>query len=120
MNGVFLALTLGRPSSQVGEGALTPPTVAPVLSGFAIFGSNTAELSWTTSDKIESPGFGYRVYVQKETDPEGVAGITTALLFNYSDLVATGETYYFRVVPYNDAGDGPSSNTVSVILPGNI
>lgn len=118
MNGVFLALTLGRPSSKVGEGALTPPTVAPSLTATAIFLSTTAELSWTASDKNTSLGFGYKVYLQINSDPESLIVTTTGLMHNDLQPFATGETYSYRVVPFNDAGDGPSSNTASVILPG--
>jgi hypothetical protein len=31
---------------------------------------------------------------------------------------SAGETYSFYVVPFNDVGEGPSSNTASVVLPG--
>lgn len=118
MNGVFLALTIGRPSSKVGEGVLTPPTVAPVLTVNADFNSTTALLSWTASDKTSSPGFAYRVWMRIDNGFESVILNTANTSDAYDVPGALYETYTFRVVPFNDAGDGPSSNTASVILPG--
>lgn len=124
MNGVFLALTLGRPSSKVGEGALTPPTVAPVLSVSADFGSSTANLSWTASDKTTSDGFAYLLFRKIGSAPvpgfDSPINYLSSSTLSYNDNVndAAGDTYYYLIVPSNSAGDGPSSNTASVILPG--
>ncbi len=118
MNGVFLALSLGRPSSKVGEGELTPPTVAPVLTVDADFNSTTALLSWTASNKTDSPGFAYQVWMKIDNGFESVILITTNTSDSYDVPGALYETYTFRVEPFNDVGYGPSSNTASVILPG--
>jgi hypothetical protein len=112
------ALLLLGCGSSGGNGVLTPPTEAPVLSVTAVLGSYAANLSWSASNKTNSAGFGYRV------DGKINSGSWTELLTTSSQTTnnlqggATGETYYYRVTPYNDAGDGPVSNTVSVILPG--
>lgn len=119
MNGVFLALTIGKPSSKVGEGVLTPPTVAPVLTVSADFTSYDALLQWTTSDKTGSSGFGYNIY--RFVDGAGPVLLTTVgnvLFYTDSNPGAYGQLYEYFVIPKNDAGEGPSSNTASVILPG--
>lgn len=120
MNGVFLALTLGRPSSKVGEGALTPPTIAPILIVDTYIGITNAFLQWTASDKTGSSGFGYNVYMKINSGSESLIfiGSPTDITFIQEEPSALGETYTFRVVPFNNAGEGPSSNTASVILPG--
>lgn len=115
-----LALGLSLSASSFGEVALTPPTVAPVLTVNADIGTTNAELEWTASNKTGSAGFGYNVYCQIDAGPELLVFITGPLDLSYifEDPSATGETYAFRVVPFNDAGEGPSSNIASVILPG--
>lgn len=118
MNGVFLSLTLGRPSSKVGEGTLTPPTVAPVLTVSADFGSYIAVLEWTASNKTDSAGFSYSA----QYSSDGVNFVEfyngTGLTTNFSIGLGEEGLYYFKVIPLNDAGNGPDSNTASVILPG--
>jgi hypothetical protein len=116
MNGVRLGLVM---QSATADGVLTPPTVAPVLSVTADLGSITANLVWTASNKTSSPGFHYRVESKIDEGSWGVAvPETNDLFYNASDGSASGQTYYFRITPFNDAGDGPVSNTASVILPG--
>lgn len=114
MNGVFLALSLGRPSSKVGEGELTPPTVAPVLTVSADFGSYDAVLQWTASDKTSSAGFGYNIYRSMTL----IATVGAVLTYTDNNPGAAGELYEYFVTPKNNAGEGTSSNTASVILPG--
>lgn len=99
-------------------GPLTPPTVAPVLSVSAELGSNTANLTWTASNKASSAGFGYEIEVNINSAGWGAVTTTTGLSYNYTASSPAGETYAFRITPYNDAGEGPSSNAASVILPG--
>lgn len=113
-----LALGLTLPFSSFGAVALTPPTVAPVLSASASLGSTTALLGWTESNKTTSSGFGYKIMMKIDAGAESQI-LTSVNLTEFYDVPgAAGETYTFRVIPYNDAGDGPASNAASVILPG--
>jgi hypothetical protein len=43
---------------------------------------------------------------------------TTNLFYTDTQLTATGEYHNYRVTPFNDYGEGPSSNAVGVVLPG--
>lgn len=108
---------LGAGSS--GSGTLTPPSVAPVLTVSATsIGSTDALLEWTASNKTSSAGFQYAVYLQIDSSPESIITYTTSLVYVDNRPSAAGETYKYRIVPENDAGEGPSSNTASVVLPG--
>lgn len=119
MQSLFLALSVGSGNTFVSAGPLTPPTVAPVLSVTTQFGVNTAYLEWTASDKTSSDGFGYTVEVKIEDGGwNGAAGGLTSLSYEYTDGGATGLLYRFRVFASNSAGDGPYSNEVSTVLPG--
>ncbi len=113
-----LALGASLPADAFASAELTPPTVAPVLTADIAPGEYSTFLEWTASNKTGSAGFQYVVYVQIGANPEGIAGYTNDLFFVYEDMAATGETYVFRVVPENDAGEGPSSNIASVEIPG--
>lgn len=97
-----------------GGGGLTPPTLAPVLMVTADLGSYYADLAWTASNKTGSAGFGYHVY----DGSDNLLATTTGLSHSEEYAGAAGETYSFYVVPFNDAGEGPSSNTADVVLPG--
>ena len=103
-----------------GVGTPTPPTVAPVLTVDADLGSYYANLSWTASNKTSSAGFGYNIF--RSIDGIGPTIISTTgpstLSYNDHNPGAAGELYEYFVTPKNDAGEGPSSNTASVILPG--
>jgi hypothetical protein len=107
-----------------GSGTLTPPTLAPVLTVTADLGSNTANLDWTASNKITSPGFGYRIYI--DINGGGFTALTTVsgstLDSNYTPSPdPAGETYSFYIEPFNDAGPatgGGLSNQASIVLPG--
>lgn len=119
MQSLFLALSVGSGSIVAPPGPLTPPTVAPVLSVTTQFGVNTAFLEWTASNKTSSEGFGYFVQVKVGDGSWFTAAAEiTSLSYEYTDGGATGLTYYLRIIPYNSAGDGPSSNEVSTVLPG--
>jgi hypothetical protein len=103
--GTALGLTRSRKA-----GPLTPPTLAPTLSVSAESGSLTANLQWTPSNKTTSLGFGYGVY------RNGVLYADTVLLsIDVTDVAGLLSCY---IVPYNDAGNGPSSNTSQITLPG--
>jgi hypothetical protein len=100
------------------EPTATPPTIAPVLAVTAAFGGNTSSLSWSASNKTSSPGFYYDI--ELDIDGAGYSSITTTTSLTYSDSrsLAAGETYSYRVIPNNDYGVGPTSNTVAIVLPG--
>jgi hypothetical protein len=119
MQSLFLALSVGSGSIVAPPGPLTPPTVAPVLSVTTQFGSYTALLEWTASNKTTSDGFEYLVQVDISNGGWNiVAGGLTSLSYEYTDMGATGLLYKFRVFARNSAGDGPYSNEVSTVLPG--
>jgi fibronectin type 3 domain-containing protein len=111
-------ISLGLALSLEGGGALTPPTIAPVLMVTTELGSDVAALSWTASDKTTSPGFYYDVEVDIDGGGYGSLTTTTNLTYNDTQGTAGGETYTYRITPHNDAGGGFSSNTVGVVLPG--
>lgn len=118
MNGLVLSLHVGGSGSIVGSGPLTPPTVAPVLTADVASTSYTVNLEWTASNKTDSEGFSYAV----ETSRDGVSfnrdASTNSLFFDYTVSVGDEGSWYFRIVPFNNAGDGPSSNTATAFIPG--
>lgn len=107
-------------SGTGGSGTLTPPTVAPVLVVSADLGSTTANLAWTPSNKTGSAGFVYDVYRSIDGGGQSLIATRSAAQLTYDDPNpgASGETYEYFIIPKNDAGEGPSSNTASVVLPG--
>lgn len=115
MPAMSLSLNL---TSGVAERGLTPPTLAPVLAVSAQPESVEAELAWTASNKTDSLGFGYRIF--RDVSGNGFAELaTTSSLFYINEAAAAaGELYNYYIEPYNDAGNGPSSNVASVVLPG--
>lgn len=108
----------GAGKGAAGTGTLTPPSVPPVLTVTAELGSQIANLQWTASNKSGTPGFGYKI--ELDIDGGGYSEIanTTSLSYNNTQGSAAGETYTYRVTPYNDSVEGPSSNAADVILPG--
>lgn len=100
-----------------GVGSLTPPTVAPFLEAEVDLGSFIAKLKWTASDKTGSPGFGYNIYISLDGSIFNLQYSTTGLTYDY-DSFPDGGTFWFKVIPFNDAGEGPESNPASIILPG--
>jgi len=114
-----MCLSLNLPCG-VADRTLTPPTVAPVLTVGAFFASFTAMLQWTASNKTGSDGFGYRVdlSINGGAFNEVTSLSSEDLSYNDQQNSAIGETYTYRVTPFNSAGDGVASNTASVILPG--
>lgn len=119
MNGLVLSLHVGGSGSIVDSGPLTPPTVAPVLAGTVLPTGTDVMLEWTASNKTNSDGFGYKLYL--DINSSGYTLLATlgfsTLSYLYSNSMASGETYSFKVVPFNDAGDGPDSNVYSTVLP---
>lgn len=101
------------------SGSLTPPTVAPVLTVDADLGSFIANLAWTPSNKTGSVGFGYNLYGAPFPDPalliQTLGSTTLSTTFDPLDV---GGLWNFYIIPFNDAGEGPSSNTASINLPG--
>ena len=100
-----------------GVGTLTPPTVPPVLTVDADLGSYDANLSWTPSNKTSSTGFGYDVLFSVNGTDYASIGTTGSLSFSHNVAPDIG-TFWFKIVPFNDAGEGPESNPVSINLPG--
>jgi hypothetical protein len=111
-------ISLGLALSLEGGGALSPPTIAPVLDVTTELGINVAYLIWSASDKTTSPGFYYDVEVKIGTGSYSSLTTTTSRTYNDTQGAAAGETYTYRITPHNDYGGGPSSNTVGVVLPG--
>ena len=103
---------------QSGSPSVTPPSIAPVLDVQTTLGSYEASLTWTASNRTGSPGFGYKVEV--DIDGGGFSEIvsTTNLFYTDTQGSAIGETYTYRITPYNDYGEGLSSNEAGVVLPG--
>lgn len=97
---------------------LTAPTLAPVLAVTADLGSKIANLSWSASNKTGSPGFYYSIEVDVNGGGYATVGTTTSLSSADNQATASGQTYTYRVTPYNSQGGGPSSNTAGVVLPG--
>lgn len=110
-----MSLGVGNGASKTASGPLTPPTVAPVL--IATASNVTGVLDWTASDKVFSPGFSYRIELSIASESFNPINSTTQLFYSDQHNEANGETYTYRVTPYNSAGDGPTSNTASIILP---
>lgn len=100
------------------ESLLVAPTMAPVLDVQTSLGSTEASLTWTASNKIYSSGFGYKVEVDIDGGGYSVLGTTTNRFYTDDQVSAAGETYTYRITPFNDYGEGPNSNEVGVALPG--
>ena len=115
---ITLSGTGCSPPGGGGGGVLTPPTLAPVLTGSADFGSTTANLAWTPSNKTTSAGFAYRIDYKINSGSWTELTQTTSASYEANFPDATSETYTFRVTPLNDAGEGPASNEASMLLPG--
>lgn len=117
MNGLVLSLHVGGSGSFIGSGELTPPTVAPVLTASVGYGQTDINLDWTASNKTTSPGFGYNIYYSGDGANFGFQEKVSGLSYLYV-TGAYEATFWFKVVPVNDAGEGPSSNIVSATVPG--
>ena len=101
------------------NGVPQPPSLAPVLMVSTEFGSYIAALEWTASNRTGSAGFAYQVWVSIDGGYYTLATTVGASTLSYNyDASSTGGTYSFYIKPINDVGEGPSSNTASVVLPG--
>ena len=96
----------------------SPPALAPVLDVQSTLGSYEASLTWTASNRLSSPGFGYKVEVDIDGGGFNDLDTTTNLFYTDTQGSAAGETYTYRITPLNDYGEGPSSNEAGVVLPG--
>jgi hypothetical protein len=116
---MMLSLANTLVSARASGGFVGPPSIAPVLDVQTALGSEEASLTWTASNRTGSPGFGYKVEV--DIDGAGYTELTTTTNLFYTDTqgAATGETYTYKITPYNEEyGEGPSSNEAGVVLPG--
>ena len=114
------SLGLSLPIASFGAAVLSPPTVAPVLTVSTSFESYTANLEWTASDKLGSAGFGYRLELSiNDQDFNEIVSLSSEHV-SYNDYRgdAANTLYAYRITPFNNAGDGPASNTTTVVLPG--
>ncbi|SKA88822.1 hypothetical protein SAMN02745166_01491 [Prosthecobacter debontii] len=103
----------------VAPGILTPPTVQPVIQ--SVTGNELSKelfVTWSASNKAGSPGF---IYVIETSDDAGDTwdyfGETTGLSSEMSLGSFSDGEYLIRVVPANDAGQGPGSEPEAVTLP---
>lgn len=111
-----IGLSIGLPFTRFSGVDENPPSAAPALAVYAELGSPLADLTWTASNRIASPGFGYRVELNYNAG--GFNSLTTLTGLSYTDSQTGGLECIYRIIPYNDYGEGPSSNEVTVILPG--
>lgn len=101
------------------NGIPQPPSVAPVLVVSADLGSYVANLEWTASNRTGSAGFAYQIWVSLDGGDYALATSVGPSTLSYAyDAAPTDGTYSFYIKPINDAGEGPSSNAASVVLPG--
>jgi hypothetical protein len=114
----MLSLANTLVSARASGGFVGPPSRAPVLDVQAELGGYEASLTWTASNRTSSPGFGYKI--ELDIDGAGYTELTTTTNLFHSEYQggAFGETYTFRIIPYNDYGEGPSSNEAEIVLPG--
>jgi hypothetical protein len=113
-----LGLGLGLPFSRVAGPSFVGPSLAPVLDVQTTLGSDEASLTWTASNQTGSAGFGYKVELDIDGGGFNEIANTTNLFYTDTQGSAAGETYTYRITPYNDYGEGPSSNEAGVVLPG--
>lgn len=114
-----LALTGAGAGSPGGSGG-GAPTVAPNLYLIEIQpGGSTPTLHWTASNRTDSPGFRYEIWY--EINGSGLTYLGETQNLSYSQSFSPSEgTFNFQIRPVNNAGEGPSSNTASVNIPGEV
>jgi hypothetical protein len=111
-----LALGVNLPAVAYASVGLTPPSLAPVLTAYVGFGQTDIDLDWTASNKTTSSGFSYSLF--RGFDGISFSPIATVYDLFFTDTNLGDGTIYYKVIPVNDAGEGPSSNIVSATVPG--
>lgn len=112
--------------NEVGESTFTLPVQACtlglptgpiVLSGTAVSGTQI-DLSWSAANGTVT---GYRIERSQNggaTWPT-VYNVPSGMMLSYSDILVNATTSYtYRVYAYNQAGDSPASNVITVTTPG--
>jgi len=105
------------------EGVITPPTaiVAPSgLTGSAIIKNKktaTVTLNWTDNASNETGFLIQRAYDAGFTSGVANSTIAGSNLTSFSESVARGVTFYYRVHAFNDTTQSGWSNTTIVTTP---
>ena len=113
----------GWPTLTLSSMGIVPPvsTIAPpsALTGSAVVKNKktaTVTLTWM-DNSVNETGF----LVQRAYDPGFTSGVVNATLGSnvstFSQTVARGTTFYYRVHAFNDTTQSAWSNTASVITP---
>lgn len=118
----FFCLARGNACSPEGV-APSEPTVAPTLSLHVEVGTESiAMLDWTASNNPGgATGFGYRIWRGEPAAPDvndpPFATVGNVLVYDDDNTGSPGD-YHYIVRAFNDEGEGPSSNTANIVLPG--
>jgi hypothetical protein len=95
--------------------ACDAPTIAPGFFG-AVADTGRVDLSWSGSDPLARETHIYRM---RENDAEELFGTLQANVSSFTDRQASpGVTYRYRVAWASVCADGPSTERISVTLPG--
>lgn len=94
-------------------GQTQAPSVKPVLFTDADIGSYTVNLNWTASNRSAQ----YKVFVSDDNISFTQVATVSGLFYTY-EAPETPATLYFYVTPFNLIGEGPSSDTVDQVVPG--
>lgn len=113
-----LALGASLPAVAFASAGLTPPSLAPILTADVASMSYVVSLEWTASNKTDSPGFNYQLYTSRDGVTFITDATTNALFYDYNVSVGDEGSWYFKIVPLNDAGNGPASNIATAYIPG--
>lgn len=105
------------------------PTQAPVITQTRAFGARVLQVTWTSvTSTSTNPVAGYRVKAGTvNSNNVAVAFVEeinpdlTSFIFHglspYQYHGTPGVTYTVSVLAFNEAGDGPVSDTQAVVLP---
>ncbi|WP_224961175.1 protease pro-enzyme activation domain-containing protein [Geomonas subterranea] len=109
-NGANLLAALAPSSSSTPTSTPTVTVPASPAGLKATAGNGTVALSWSAS----SGATGYSVYRGTAPGKEGTTPVKTGLTTTaYTDTVANGTTYYYKVSAGNSAGSSALSNEAS-------